>query len=98
MSRNGGERMKKLADFLVNKRYILLTVMLVLAVVCGILAATIKTNRDMTKYCRKTQYAAGAFYCGFCFSSRMKRLYPGFAILPLKTLKLYKVSLRRFLM
>ena len=42
--------MKKLADFLVDRRYPLLAVMLAAALVCAFLAADLKTNKDMTDY------------------------------------------------
>ncbi len=42
--------MKKTADFLVNRRYALLAVMLAAALVCAFLAAGLETNRDLTKY------------------------------------------------
>ncbi|MDR2132957.1 MAG: MMPL family transporter [Clostridiales Family XIII bacterium] len=42
--------MKKTADFIVNKRKLLLIVMLVLTAVCAFLAAKMETNTDMTKY------------------------------------------------
>lgn len=45
--------MKKLADFLVDKRYPLLAFMLAAALVCAFLAAGMETNRDMTKYLPK---------------------------------------------
>ena len=42
--------MKKTADFLVDKRYPLLALMVAAALVCAFLAAGMETNRDMTKY------------------------------------------------
>ena len=42
--------MKKIADFLTNRRFILLSVTLVLTVVCGILATMVPVNRDRTNY------------------------------------------------
>jgi len=42
--------MKKLANFLVDRRYIFLALTLVLTVVCGALAMTVTVNRDRTKY------------------------------------------------
>jgi len=42
--------MKKIANFLVEKRYIILATMLVLAVGCGILTQKVNINSDMTKY------------------------------------------------
>lgn len=42
--------MKKFADFIVNKRYFILTTVLILAVVCGIFMTKVQINSDMTKY------------------------------------------------
>lgn len=42
--------MRKLTNFIVNKRYLLLALILVAAVVCAFLSASLKTNTDMTKY------------------------------------------------
>ncbi|MGI6072924.1 MAG: MMPL family transporter [Lachnospiraceae bacterium] len=45
--------MKKIAAFLVNRRYIMLAIMLVLTVVCSILITMVPLNRDRTKYLAK---------------------------------------------
>ncbi len=45
--------MKKLADFLVDKRLIVLAVMLLVTVVCGILWPMVETNTDMSRYLSK---------------------------------------------
>lgn len=42
--------MKKLAEFIVNKRYIVLGVMLSLCVLCACLIPSVQVNTDMTKY------------------------------------------------
>ena len=42
--------MKRIADFLVNKKYLVLIIMLALTVLCGVLAFSVKINVDMTKY------------------------------------------------
>ena len=42
--------MKKTADFLIDRRYIISAIMLALAVACGILAAVVPVNKDRTKY------------------------------------------------
>lgn len=42
--------MKKVANFLINHRYIVLAIMLVLTIVCGILATTVPINKDRTEY------------------------------------------------
>lgn len=42
--------MKKLADFLINRRRVLTAVMLVLTAVCAVLALRVPINRDRTKY------------------------------------------------
>ena len=42
--------MKRLTNFIVNKRIIILTVMLILTVICGFLAPKVSVNSDMTKY------------------------------------------------
>lgn len=42
--------MKKFANFLIDRRYILLAIMLVISIVCGVFAAIIPINRDRTKY------------------------------------------------
>jgi predicted RND superfamily exporter protein len=42
--------MRKVSDFIVNKRFILLTIILVIAAISAFLATTIETNSDMTKY------------------------------------------------
>lgn len=41
---------KKIADFIVNKRYFVLGVMLALCIVCACLIPKVKVNTDMTKY------------------------------------------------
>lgn len=42
--------MKKIASFIVNKRYIVLGVMLTLCLVCAVLIPKVNINTDMTKY------------------------------------------------
>lgn len=42
--------MKKIADFIVSKRYIVLIAALVLCIVCGGLALKVEINADLTKY------------------------------------------------
>ena len=42
--------MKKLSDFLINRRYVTASIMLAIAVICGVLATTVPVNRDRTKY------------------------------------------------
>ena len=42
--------MKKIADFIVNKRYIVLVAMLVLCIACGVMIPSVNINTDMTKY------------------------------------------------
>lgn len=42
--------MKKIANFLIDRRYVILVMMLVLTIVCGALAITVPINRDRTKY------------------------------------------------
>ena len=42
--------MKKLADFLINRRRVFTAVMLVLTAVCAVLALRVPINRDRTKY------------------------------------------------
>ena len=42
--------MKKLAEFLINRRRVLTAVMLALTVVCAVLALRVPINRDRTKY------------------------------------------------
>lgn len=42
--------MKKTADFIVNKRYIVLILVLVIGVICGGLAMKVDVNSDLTKY------------------------------------------------
>ncbi len=42
--------MKKIADFIVNKRYIVLAVMLILCIVSALLIPMVNVNTDMTKY------------------------------------------------
>ena len=42
--------MKKLAEFLINRRRVLTAVMLVLTAVCAVLALRVPINRDRTKY------------------------------------------------
>lgn len=42
--------MKKIADFIINKRYIVLGVMLALCLVCCALIPKVNVNTDMTKY------------------------------------------------
>lgn len=42
--------MKKIADFIVNKRYIVLGVMLSLCIVCACMIPGVQVNTDMTKY------------------------------------------------
>lgn len=42
--------MRKISNFIVNKRFILFSIVLVIAVVFAFLATTIETNTDMTKY------------------------------------------------
>ena len=42
--------MKKIANFIINKRYIVLGVILALCVVCAMLIPKVNVNTDMTKY------------------------------------------------
>lgn len=42
--------MKKIADFFVNRRFLILTVMLIITVICGVLATTVEINKDRTLY------------------------------------------------
>ena len=42
--------MKKLAEFLINRRRVLTAVMLALTAVCAVLALRVPINRDRTKY------------------------------------------------
>lgn len=42
--------MKKIADFIVNKRYIVLAAMLTLCIACGVMIPSVNINTDMTKY------------------------------------------------
>lgn len=42
--------MKRLADFIVDKKYTVLIAMLALTVLCAVLAFSVKINTDMTKY------------------------------------------------
>lgn len=42
--------MKKLANLLVDRRYVMLAIMLVLTIVCGFLAIMVPINKDRTKY------------------------------------------------
>ena len=46
--------MKKLADFLVDRRYIVLAVMLVITAVCALLWPMVETNTDMSRYLAKS--------------------------------------------
>lgn len=42
--------MKRLSDFLIEKKYLVLFAMLALTVICAVLAFTVNINTDMTKY------------------------------------------------
>lgn len=42
--------MKKISKYLVEKRFIILAAMLIIAVICGILSSRVSVNSDMTKY------------------------------------------------
>ena len=42
--------MKKIADFIVNKRYFVLAVMLVICIACALMIPQVTINTDMTKY------------------------------------------------
>lgn len=42
--------MKKVANFLINQRYIILGIMLVITIVCGLLIAKVPINKDRTEY------------------------------------------------
>lgn len=42
--------MKKIANFLIDRRYIVFAIMLVLTILCGVLATTVPINKDRTKY------------------------------------------------
>ena len=46
--------MKKITDFIVNKRYIILIVCIILAIVCFILSQKVNINYDIAKYLPKT--------------------------------------------
>src|SRR5690554_4140151 len=41
---------KKVANFLINQRYIILGIMLVITIVCGLLIAKVPINKDRTEY------------------------------------------------
>lgn len=45
-----GDKMKKIADFIIDKRKYVLTVMLALCVACCLLIPKVKVNTDLTKY------------------------------------------------
>ena len=49
-SNSGGVLMKRLTGFIVNKRNIILSAMLILAAVCAFLVPKVSVNSDMTKY------------------------------------------------
>lgn len=49
-SNSGGVLMKRLTGFIVNKRSIILSVMLILTAVCAFLIPKVSVNSDMTKY------------------------------------------------
>ena len=42
--------MKKISDFIVSQHTIVLTIMVVLAILCGLLIPKVEINTDMTKY------------------------------------------------
>lgn len=42
--------MKKIANFLIDRRYVMLAIILVLVVVCGILTLQVQINKDRTEY------------------------------------------------
>ena len=42
--------MKKIANFLIDRRYIVFAIMLVLTILCGVLATPVPINKDRTKY------------------------------------------------
>ena len=46
--------MKKVTDFIVDKRYLVLGFFLILTVVCGFLSNNVKINHDIAKYLPKT--------------------------------------------
>jgi predicted RND superfamily exporter protein len=42
--------MKKFANFLIHRRYVMLIIMIVLAIVCGVLAMMVPINKVRTQY------------------------------------------------
>ena len=42
--------MKKLTDFIIDKRYYILVVFIILTIICGVLSQTVKINYDIAKY------------------------------------------------
>ena len=42
--------MKKITDFIIDKRYIVLTIFIILTIVCGIISQKVKINYDIAKY------------------------------------------------
>lgn len=51
---------KKISNFIVNKRYIILAIMLVLAVASIICSQFVAINEDMTIPARRFQYEGGS--------------------------------------
>ncbi len=49
-SNSGGVLMKRLTGFIVNKRNIIFSAMLILTAVCAFLIPKVSVNSDMTKY------------------------------------------------
>lgn len=46
--------MKKITDFIVNKRYLILITCIILAIICGIVSLKVNVNYDITKYLPST--------------------------------------------
>ena len=52
--------LKKFTDFIINKRYFILVLFIILTIVSGILATKVKINHDISKYLPDT-YGKGVF-------------------------------------
>lgn len=46
--------MRKITDFIVNKRNVIVVIFIILSIICAILSNKVKTNDDMTKYLPST--------------------------------------------
>ena len=42
--------MKKITDFIINKRYFILVTFIIVTIICGFLATKVKINDDITAY------------------------------------------------